>query len=296
MEKQINNYEAFKEMVISTTLLGNKVDDNWKKDSLEILNFIGSAYNLNKEDLLDFEDIIINKLSKLFLISDAKYNLNVDINSSYYYDTKSSMIIFLQSFYSPLENYWLDYNYLNTYFPEIHFYNMNEASKFGHLIASKQIGLLYALGIGVEKNYRKAIHKFMQCAFWGDIPSVYMLAHIYKLLDDEINYSVYKDLIVLVEKYLNAGITEVNEPNINKKSIEMFSLISSIFQDVVKPDSNKHLVIDYSFTEVMLLESVSLKNKHYYINNYTKANWRDASNNPEEFNKSGILGFFREEE
>ncbi len=293
MKELINYYESFNQMVLATTLLGNNVDDNWKSDSLKIINFIGRAYSLDENTINKLQDIIINDITKLSLVDDANYNFNLaDLNNNYFYDVKAKTILFLQYFYNPKETFWLNYNSKNTYYPEIHFYNMHAASGLGHLNACRQVGILYALGIGVKQDYDEAILRFKQCAYWGDITSIYLLACIYKLMDDQKNYEIYKDLIILAVKYLNAGITVIKDEDVSKEAKEIYSLISSIFQDVVKLHPEKYLIINYSFIEVMLLDSVTINEKHTYINRYVHASWREASNHPRDF-QARNLGFFK---
>ncbi len=295
MKELINHYDSFYQMILSTTLLGNKVDEGWKKDALKIINFIGGAYSLEEEILIKLQDAIINEASKLSLISDATYNANVKSDeSNYIYDLKAKTIVFLQSFYSPKDNFWLNYKYKNNYFPEIHFYNMSQAARYSHLHACRQMGILYALGIGTKQNYNKAIQRLMQCVYWGDIPSFYMLACIYKQQKDKTNYNLFIELIKIADKYLYAGITEVKDKEFSQKAIEIFSIISSIFQDVVKLSLSNYLTIDYSFVEVMLMDKIPINVKHEYINEYTKGNWRDASNDPKDFGKSSSFGFIKE--
>ncbi len=296
MEKLINHYEVFNQMVLSTTLLGNNVEENWKIHSANIISFLGEAYNLPAHLIYHAQEIIINDISSLFLVSDANYIFNTNTKSNtFIYETKAKTILFLQAFYSEQKPYFLNYTHRNNFYPEIHFRNINEASRYGHFIACRQLGILYALGIGVEKNYDKALLKLKQSAYWGDITSIYLITYIYKLLDDSVNYNIYLDLIKLMNNYFKDGITIVTDKSYNKKAVEIFTLIASIFQDVVKLHKNKHLIIDYSFVEVMLLDRVSINEKHRYINDYVYAKWRDASNNPNKFKTTNNFGFLKED-
>lgn len=297
MKDIFSNYDAFKLMVLTTSILGNMSDSKWEEDSKTIVSFIAKSYGLKDEIIKDYIHIITKEIVNLSLINDAQYNFfnssKIDDDNVFAYDMKARTLILLQSFYNERTTNWLDYSHHNRYHPLVRFKELNEASRYGNLIACRQVGIQYALGIGVTQNLDQAILRLTQCAFWGDIESMYLLRQTYLMKNDQENYSICNEVISLADKYLISGVTLIKNENVSRRAIRIYALISSLFQDVIKPQQDMHQHIDYSFIEVLLLESIPYEEKLLFINNYASGQWRNITNNPREF-KNSLFGFVKE--
>jgi hypothetical protein len=283
MELITKHYEALHFMVISTTLLGNKIDASWIEDSKKIIQFINSSYGMDQTLCSYSEHIILTKLSEIALVADTDYNyftndnLHENIVESAFYDLKSKIITYLQDKFSPKTAWWLDYRHFNHYHPSIHFHYMKQASKTGNLIACRQLGLLYALGIGTSIDYENAVLRLTQSAFWGDYPSLVLLSEVYQKMGKMEEANIYKEVSNLAHLYLHSGVTIIpKNAAFSEKAKLIYIQISSIFQDIVRLHDPE--VIDYSFVEVMMLHSIDYKQKMKYINHYKEGLWKDASN------------------
>lgn len=286
MKKIFEHYNAFKLMVYATTMLGNTVSETWNRDSQKLVKFIGLAYQFDDSDIMRSLDIIREKLTEVQTIADANLmklppkgedNLDMEV----LYTIKSQTLRILQEQRKYDEAHWLDYQFYHVYHPILHFSSIHEASRTGHLIACRHVGLLHALGIGCEQSLDKAILRFKQAAYWGDLASMYLLSYCYQLKQNNELSKVYQEVISASKSCLYEGITVLSEDMKNRLSHAAqteYIYISSIFQDIVRVNQNALNLIDYSFLEVIFMDSIDYYKKMKFINNYTQYEWREISN------------------
>ncbi len=285
------NYEIFYNMVLSTTIMSNSRCEQLSLDSEKIIDFIGKAYDLDEDFIKDCAFVIINDLSRLGKTTDqlAVY-ANRQIDDSYtdedsLFDIKGDVLATLQQI-SELEKHkfsayrgWFDYSHYKSYQPDIRYSKIYIMSSSGNLISTRQVGILNALGIGCEQSYDSAITRLLQCARWGDVPSMHYLAYVYKLKGDEVNYKLFKELSDLSEKYLRTGVTVLPEKENEKYSEEArnyYACISTILQDIVQfHDLSK---INFSFLEAVFTNSLDHYARMDYINHYKELAWRNLTN------------------
>jgi hypothetical protein len=198
-------------------------------------------------------------------------------------DIKCSVISFLERLSksnSPSINPdWFDYNHYFSYNARVRYEEIKVAASGGNPVINRQMGLLLALGIGTEKNLTESANRLKRCALWGDLPSIKLLATVYRLQGDAEKASVTKEVATLAENYLHAGYTVIPQESAKKYSeqaISYYSLISSILQDVVYA-LNKHN-IDFSFVEAISSDELDYYKRMYFVNNYQRAEWRDVTN------------------
>lgn len=135
------------------------------------------------------------------------------------------------------------------------------------------------MGIGCKKDYDKAIYRLTQCAFWGDIPSMYYLGYTNKLNNNLELSEVYYDLAYLAKEYLYTGIT-VLPADVKKvhlpKAVLFYTYISSILQDIIyrRKESN----INRSFLEALSSPGLDYYKRMNLINNYYEEDWKEITN------------------
>ncbi len=287
-EKIFKNYESFYNMVLSTTILGNSMCDALETDSDKVISFIGSAYNLENEYIDNCKDIIINHLSRLGKTTDqqavyaSRHIDDVYSDSDCLYDIKGDVLLALQNIAEKEDTInpgWFDYSHYKSYEPYIRFKKIYMTSSTGNIIATRQVGILHALGIGCEVSYDKAIERLLQCSRWGDIPSMHYLSYVYKLSGDEKNAKLYKEVALISEEYLRTGVTVLPE-NVHKTYSEdactIFVYISTILQDVIYLHRVKN--INFSFLEAVFSPTLGHYERLDYINNYSKLAWKNITN------------------
>lgn len=292
-----NNLKALELMILSSTLLGNSNSLLMQEDTKLLLNFLGRSFDLKEDELEKAIKNILGVSSKIETVGDADVFLIDEIseeNTVIYEYLKSRMILYLQSFSNATTLHWLDYRYVNPYNCKVHAYNISNLAKEGYLIAVRHLALLHILEIGVSKDIPRAKKLLWNAVFWGDELSLYILKQVFLLEKNKEEYQHVKDLIVLTEQGLYEGTTEIqNEQAYETKTKEVYKLTSSILRDIILAEydiSKSRQIINLSFVEVMLLQSLSFEDKMKYINEYARGEWKKETNKI--INKKENIGFF----
>lgn len=293
MKELFENYLPFYNMVLSSTIMSNSQSEAFRNDSKAIIDFIGKAFLLDNNFIQKATDVILNQLISLGLTTDQqavysgrKFGDSYEDTDSLF-DIKGDVLTTLNAIGNklPMASSWFDYSSYKTYQPNIRFYHINETSSTGELITTRQAGILRILGIGCEVNCTEAIKRFSQSAFWGDIPSMYYLAYAYKLAGDDVNSKIFYEVAHLSTKYLNAGYTVLPDEDKRNNSVEAcdwYAIISSIKRDIVCNIERRepHSLIDFSFIEVITLDSLDYSSRMQITNNYEKKEWKTVTNSP----------------
>ena len=287
MEKIFENYEVFYNMIMSTTLLSNSQNDNYVRDAGRIINFFAEAYGLESELSNKMYYVILSDLINFGLNSDKEvekqnrsFDRNYDVNDKLN-EVKCNVLdeieVLCKRFSTDQKVNYFDYSFYHIYDARVRYYELNASAKLGVISVVRLLGIMNALGIGCDKDYDKATIRFTQCAYWGDIPSMYLLKYIYSKNGKKKEAKTIEDLITLSKKYLNMGITVLPEKLSEcKEAQELYVYISSILQDVVI-NLNKVDIV-FSFVEAMLLENLSYEDKLDLINNYRNERWKALTN------------------
>ena len=119
----------------------------------------------------------------------------------------------------------------------------------------------------------------MQCAIWGDIPSMRLVAEVYREKGETDKADLYAEVAAIAGDYLYAGCTVI--PSFDKheysdKSREIYALISSIRQDVVRAYDKYN--VDFSFVEALRSPELDYYKRMEIINNYSKNEWKEVTN------------------
>lgn len=291
-----NNYLAISDILLMVTMLATDFNEQLEKDASTIIDFIGNSFELDGSDIDELKRVVPNDLTILSTTDDVKAYL-ADGGSKYYPELSDLLYLKSQSILkidqlqgmTPENKFIFDYKNLREYHPAIRFKELEGASTFGNADVNRAVALMLAVGIGIEKNVKSAIYRLKQCAYWGDVVSLYYLSYLYKELGQEDNAKLYKDLAGLSD-YLLEGRTvlprEIKE-QLDKEVIQTYAIISSIKQDIVL--ANNHKNIDYSFVEVMLSDNVDYYKKIEFINEYTSQRWKEITNSSNDPSK--VLGF-----
>ena len=285
------NYPAFYNMLIATTLLGNKSSSDYDRDAGKIIEFIGKAFFFDEEIIKYCQKMILDELVTI----SVKEDVNAFINS-HNYDTEpeenDSLLMMKCDAINVVESLgevknvhlnpdWFNYTHYKSYYPLVRYRQLALAASTGNPIANKATALMLYLGIGVQKtkeNRESAIYKLQQCLMWGDSSAAYYLRYIFASEGKEQEAAIYADLMKLIP-YLEEGRTvlpEEKQKEISEEALKLFNIISSIKQDIVI--NEQRVYIDYSFVEVILMEKIDYYRKLKFINEYRQQEWKEASN------------------
>ena len=281
------NYEAFYDMVLSATIMSNAQTEEYRSDARKIIGFIAKSYALSPELTAGCERIILDELSRLGKITDRQVVYSARRPDGQYgdmdslFDIKGDALATVQALgkEAGIREGWFDYGHYKTYQANIRFEKINVASAGGNVIAVRQAGILHALGIGTEKNLNKAELRLMQCAIWGDIPSMHLVAEVYREKGETDKADLYAEVAAIAGDYLYAGCTVI--PSFDKheysdKAREIYALISSIRQDVVRAYDKYN--VDFSFVEALRSPELDYYKRMEIINNYSKNEWKEVTN------------------
>ncbi len=289
MVEIFKNYEAFYNMVLSTTIMSNAPTKEFIEDSKAIIDLIGKAYKLEDSLIEQSKILILDKLMALGLSVDqqAVYTSRqygeTYTDNDVLFDIKGDVLTKLQSMCDEsnpdVNPNWFDYSHYKTYRAFVRFAKINTTSASGNLIATRQVGILKILGIGCEKSIDEAIYRLNQCALWGDIPAMHLLAYAYLLKGNEEKAKVIDELVEISKIYLKMGCTvlpqEVQE-KYSQEAVSYYIYISTIRQDVVYAYDKK--VIDFSFIEAITSDSLDYFERMNFINNYERKEWKNVTN------------------
>ncbi|MBE7089015.1 MAG: hypothetical protein E7370_05850 [Clostridiales bacterium] len=294
------NYEAFYNMVLSSTIMGNAPQPDLDRDQYEIINFIGKAYKLSAPLIKKCLQVIKSQLAEIALNSDRlavyserRYDEMLS-ETDVIADIKCDVLSKLENIYNNpdagVNPGWFDYSHYKSYDSFVRFAKIESAGASGNVIATRQAGILKLLGIGSSKDIAYAIKRFTQCALWGDIPSIYYLAYAYKLNKDEKTSNIFTEVAYLCERYLKCGCTVLDDEvkkQFSEDATAYYVYISTIVQDVVYAYNKKN--IDFSFVEAISSKTLTYYEIMNYINNYERKEWKNVTNSVEKPVKS--LGF-----
>lgn len=300
MDTIFKHYDAFYNMVFSTTMMSNTQTPELESDAKKIIDFIGHALRLDEDFIEHCKHTILDDLSALGLTADqqAVYRSR-KFGDSYsdtdvLFDIKGDVLTRLQSLSNiqsaEINPSWFDYSHYKTYQADIRFSKIYTASASGNLLTTRQVGILLALGIGCKQDIKEAIHRFTQCVVWGDIPSMSYLAYAYKLAGNEHKSDVFYELADLSKKYLKSGYTILPDEAkgaYSQAAQTYYVYVSTIKQDIVYAENKS--AIDFSFVEAITSGSLDYFEKMDYINNYEKKEWKNVTNSSEK--PSERLGF-----
>ncbi len=289
LDNIFKNYEAFYTMLTSTMLMSNTPSGTFVKDCDQIIKFICDSYNLSDEIFQECKNCIYKNLAPIKLVIDKKAVFSnrqfsdtltdADVLDDIKCDVISTFERIAESKLPYINPDWLDYTHYLSYNAFVRYQEIKLVASGGNVIANRQIGILSALGIGLEKNLKESVDRLIRCALWGDIPSIKILAHVYKLTGDEKNAKIFSQTANLADKYLHSGHTVVSKEDKEKyleEAVTNYLLTSSILQDVVYAYNKQS--IDFSFIEAILSEDLDYYKRMYYINNYERKEWRDVTN------------------
>ncbi len=300
MNAIFKNYYTFYNMLLSTTMMSNFLTPAFEKDAKDIIDFIGKAYRKDEEFNSSCKELILEQLSTLGLTTDqqAVYNArSFDsklTDTDVMFDIKGDVLTKLQDMMavenSEINAGWFDYSHYKTYQANVRFAKIRATSATGHLLATRQVGILHALGIGCDVDLEEAVTRLTQCVFWGDITSSYYLAYVYSLMSETEKSKIFYELAELEEKYLRSGFTVLPNSAKSKYSEDAcvyYAIISSIKQDVVYAYNKSY--IDFSFIEAIRSESLDYFDRMKFINEYDRKLWKNVTNSSEKPSKT--IGF-----
>lgn len=286
------NYEAFYSMTLSAAFLNSAAFGEFEADAGKILSFIGNAYRLAEETAQAFSRLILGDMMKIGLVSDyhalgSLENLSdEDWELLIFYEIKGRALEEVNR--SDRRGYFHASSRLNqdvkagmkyesfhhAYDPFVRFESLKQQAEFGDLNSTRQLALLYALGIGTERDIGKAKLHFERCAMWGDMPSAILLKELYSQEGDARMAEEFSELYRLEKKYLADGVIHPPEKECAERIRNRYLCTALIRQYLVV--QSKMAEIDIAFLDAISQPELPLKKKLHYISRYKDLTWKNA--------------------
>ena len=297
--KERESYLALFDILLTVTMLSNDFNDELNKDAQKIIDFVGHAFKLDEKVLEECQRVVPDDLTVLSTTKDVEVFLS---NGGYEEFPKISNLLYLKiEALQKLDNIYqlydreqfnqqfFDYRFYRPYFAHIRYRELEASSVKGHVLINRTVALMLTLGIGCKQNVKSAIYRLKQCAYWGDVSSLYYLSYLYAQQKDQKNAKLFAALCELTPLLLE-GRTLI-PPELKEKyddeTKKKYELIASIKQDIVL--SYDHPAINYSFVEVMLMDNLDYYTKMQLVNRYNSQEWREFTNSSSDPAKK--LGF-----
>lgn len=289
IKKIFEKYDVFYNALLSCTALSNDYSNEYEKDATKILKLVCRAYDC--ESLLPhFSEAIFNELGQVTTVNDSaavKKNEGVidcsDEDVLLY--LKATVIealhnISLNMNFGPYQDRdCFDYTHLKPYQENMRFSKINSLASCGIVIATRQAAIMQMLGIGCEKDLSAAHRRLVNCAYWGDIFSIYLLADLYLQIGETEKHDNCLNVAKLCDKYLHTGCTVLPDEEKEKygsAACDDYALISTILQDVIY--ANNLLRIDFSFIEAINSPDLDYYKRMRFINEYRAREWQEITN------------------
>lgn len=287
-----DHYEAFYMMTLSAAFLNSAALGEFEADAGKALAFIAEAYGLDGGILRAFSDLILGDMMKIGLISDyhalsALENLgDEDMEKLIFYEMKGRAIEEVNR--SNRRSYCHANARLNqglkegmkyesfhhAYDAVVRFESLKMQAAFGDLGSTRQLAILYALGIGTEQDLEKAGMHLERCVMWGDVAATLLLKEVCSRKKDDAGCREFMELYQLEKKYLEDGIIRLPEDEAAAGAVrERYLRIALIRHYLVV--QGKMEEIDIAFLHALSQPELSAKGKLRLISRYKDSQWKD---------------------
>lgn len=289
VKKIFEKYEVFHNALLSCTALSNDYSETYKRDATKILELVCRAYEC--EELLPYyTEAVFNVLGQVTTISDCAA---VKKNEGEVDGSDEDLLLYLKSTvietlhnisvnmnFGPYQDCdCFDYTHLKPYQENMRFAKINSLASCGIVLATRQAAIMQILGIGCEKDLSAAHRRLVNCAYWGDIFSIYLLAELYRQTGETEKHLNCLNVAKLCDKYLHTGCTVLPSEEKEKygaAACDDYALISTILQDVIY--ANNLIRIDFSFIEAINSPDLDYYKRMKYINDYRAREWQELTN------------------
>jgi hypothetical protein len=190
------NFESFIAMTTAAALVSSYNSPEGDRDARSVIRFIGDAYALERELTGRFEECILGRMMNIGLITDYHALCAGDLldeedrENLELYEIKGRVLeqitaheaynfAFADMRMAHQVRFNMKYEYFHhPYHAVARFWSVESGAAFGSILLTRQLALLYALGIGHEVDYRKAEKLLLRCVLWDDAVSARLLNHL----------------------------------------------------------------------------------------------------------------------
>lgn len=276
-----DNFDAFHTMCLATSLMSTYNNKAFDSDAHRIITFIGEAFKLPQEMICAFEHCILGDMMNIGLITDYQAVASTELLSDHdkdnieLYEIKGCILeeiaIAEAQIYNTSEmsiankiKSNMKYEYFHhPYNAKFRFWQLDRLMKNGNVDITRQIAVLYTLGIGCDQDLQKAEEGFWKCILWGDEISAILIDELY--LKRGVTNSEYHKLL---SDDLMKGICDI-------KIQEYGQLMRFLKAYIIAP--RKDPFINHELADVLISDELPYQNKVELILNFNEKTWRNVS-------------------
>lgn len=276
-----DNFDAFHTMCLSTSLMSTYNNKAFESDAHRIITFIGEAFKLPQETICAFEHCILGDMMNIGLITDYQAVAATELLSDHdkenieLYEMKGRILEEIAmaeaQIYNPSEvsiankiKSNMKYEYFHhPYHAKFRFWQLNRLMKNGNVDVTRQLAVLYTLGIGHDLDFQKAEEHFLKCILWGDEISAILIDELY--LKKGVTNSEY-------HKLLSHDLTK---DRCDIRIWEYRQLMRFLKVYMIAP--RKDPLINHELADVLIADKLSYRNKVELIVNFNEKTWRNVS-------------------
>lgn len=219
------NMDCFYLMTLCAAFTSTYNSREGDRDANAIIKYIGAAYGLSSKTTADFSGCILGQMMNIGLITDyhalcsSELMSEDDQNNMELYEIKGRALEEIAATEGGVfgktdprsaiqARNAMKYDYFHhPYSGELRLWQLERNALSGNVNTVRQLGLFYALGIGCEKQPKKAERCFLKCILWGDSQSALLLAELYETAEDtERKGNSFRELYSLISN--NGGFAE----------------------------------------------------------------------------------------
>ena len=283
MATLLDNYNAFYLMVKTVAMLGTKNSEEFDRDALLLIYFIGKAYHWDQEKIDYAAEIILGEMMRVGLASDylalASTNLlDADIKKNMLlYEIKGRAIEEVnraeiigggleQRIEYEIKNSMGYTSFHHEYEPRFRFAQIDKLSENGEITALFEKALMLILGIGCVSDIVSAQRILQNLLIWDEKSASLILSFLWEREGDKNMQTYYSDIYDRLSR--NEYIEDVQKDD---KIEEIYLLISSIQSFIVKNYRAKE--VDMLFADLINSDEIDFQKKMDIIRQYKDGNW-----------------------
>ncbi len=275
-----DNFETFHTMCLSTSLMSTYNCKEFDSDAHKIIAFIGEAFELEQETINQFEKCILGDMMNIGLITDYQAISSTELLSDNdkenieLYEIKGRILEEIAV--DEAQNYNISdmrianqikvnmkYEYFHhPYNAKLRLWHLNRLVKNGNIDITRQIAVLYALGIGCNIDFKRAEENLLKCILWGDKISSVLIDKLYQKTGK--TNSGYKSI------FSDDQPEDISDTKVS----EYWQLRKLLNAYIIAPKKNS--LINNELANILISNELSYQNKVEKILNFNEKTWRNA--------------------
>ena len=299
MTKLLEYYDAFCLMTRTSTLLGTQQNEEWRRDTCYLADFIGKAYAVPQELIQAAEGFLLGEMSRLNTPGDYRAlssadTLGMDVEADrILYEIKGRALE--EAYYADIPDFPSASGQLrqirnemgcsfiaHPYEPRMRYAQIRQAAQYGGTAAIMQLALMQILEIGCESSVSSAQRLLQSLLLWGDASAAKLLAFLWENEGDPDTAAYYSRIYEIMNRRPEVQ-AEVPETPENRFCI----LVAAVRSQIIQRGGRKEP--DMLFAELLSRDDLSFSDKLGLIRTYRDGSWLNMLTEKKTHAGTGLL-------